>query len=290
MSNKPLVSVLMTSYNRELYIGAAIESVLISTYQNFELIIVDDQSRDSTVDIVRSYERKDHRIKLFVNEANLGDYPNRNRAASYAKGKYLKYVDADDLIYPYGLEQLVYFMEQYPEAGYGLCSLPAKDNQPYPILLSPEEAYKWHYFDMGIFNKAPLSSIVKKEVFNSIGGFSGKRWVGDFELWHILSSFTNVLLMQQGIVWSRIHQQQESVLNRIAPSVPFRYYLIAEEMLNKPNCPLKKEDKTKAIRMIRKNISKYIFYYLRNKGPAEAFRLLELSPHNLINTIKHLFH
>ena len=90
----PLVSVLMTAYNREKYIAEAIESVLASTYSNLELIIVDDCSKDNTLQIATNYQAKDDRIKVYKNEKNLGDYPNRNKAASYAKGKYLKYVDS----------------------------------------------------------------------------------------------------------------------------------------------------------------------------------------------------
>src|SRR5260370_37746092 len=94
---KPLVSVLMTAYNREKYIAQAIESVLASTYTNFELIIVDDRSTDYSVEIARGYERKDKRVRVHVNEKNLGDYPNRNKAASYAVGKYIRYLDSDDV-------------------------------------------------------------------------------------------------------------------------------------------------------------------------------------------------
>jgi glycosyltransferase involved in cell wall biosynthesis len=93
------------------YIAEAIDSVINSNYQNWELIIVDDCSKDRTVEIARKYEKQDDRIKVYVNKTNLGDYPNRNRAASYAKGKYLKYVDADDLIYPHGLEVMVRALE-----------------------------------------------------------------------------------------------------------------------------------------------------------------------------------
>ena len=82
----PLVSVLMTAYNREKYIAEAIESVLASTFQDFELIIVDDCSRDHTVEIVRRYT-SDPRLQVHVNEKNLGDYPNRNRAASLVQNR-----------------------------------------------------------------------------------------------------------------------------------------------------------------------------------------------------------
>ena len=97
METKPLVSVLMTAYNREKYIGLAIESILESTYSFFELIIVDDFSRDKTLSIAKSYEKIDSRIKVYQNSQNLGDYFNRNQVAKFAVGKYLKYIDADDL-------------------------------------------------------------------------------------------------------------------------------------------------------------------------------------------------
>src|SRR5579862_5201402 len=116
MSEMPLVSVLMTAYNREEFIAKAIQSILDSTYSNFELIVVDDCSTDSTIRIAKEYETKDKRIRVFLNEKNLGDYPNRNKAASYASGKYLKYVDSDDIIYPFGLAMMVNRMEAFPEA------------------------------------------------------------------------------------------------------------------------------------------------------------------------------
>ena len=112
----PKVSVLTTVFNREKYLEACIESVLQSTFQDWELIIVDDQSRDNSVEIAQSYAENDSRIHLHVNPINLGDYPNRNYAASLAKGKYIKFLDADDLIYPNGLEVMVKTMEEYPNA------------------------------------------------------------------------------------------------------------------------------------------------------------------------------
>src|ERR1700761_2006624 len=96
----PLVSVLMTAYNRQQYIGEAIASVLASTYPTFELIIVDDGSGDDTVSIARKYEAQDSRIKVYVNERNLGDSPNRNRAAGYATGEFIMYCDSDDTFLP----------------------------------------------------------------------------------------------------------------------------------------------------------------------------------------------
>src|ERR1035438_3224532 len=123
----------MTAYNREDYIAEAIESVLAQTLHNLELVIVDDGSRDQTVDIARRYTN-DSRVRLHLNEKNLGDYPNRNRAAELAQGRYLKYLDADDMMYPHCLEMMVHQMEQFPQASLGFTLAPKKE-WLYPVSL-----------------------------------------------------------------------------------------------------------------------------------------------------------
>lgn len=255
---KPLVSVLMTTYNREKYLAQAIESVLASTYENFELLVVDDQSKDKSLEIAREYAAKDARVKSILNEKNLGDYPNRNKAAQLAKGKYLKYVDADDAIYPRGLEVLVEGMEKFPEAGFGLSSLPQDSERMYPFLLQPADAYKRHYFEKQLFHKAPLSAIIRKDAFEAVGGFSGRRFLGDFEMWHVLAAKYPVVLMQQGVVWYRVHEEQEMQHNRTDFTIPFKYVQCAEEMLLKDECPLSEGDKMRALKQVKWNQARYI--------------------------------
>lgn len=255
MSMQPLVSILMTSYNRQQYIGEAIESVLQSTYNNFELIIVDDCSKDKTVAIASKYAERDFRVKVYVNEQNLGDYPNRNKAASYAQGKYLKYVDADDCIYPWGLELLVKMMEQFPEAGWGLCSMNPLDSKPYPILLSPKEAYFLNYHKLSVFHKAPLSSIIKRDVFDVVGGFASIRMAGDYEMWHRLAQKHNVVLMPQGIVWYRTHGEQEISQYELYLKV---YESIKVQYLRDVNCPLDNDTRNTLLRKGEKKIRKNI--------------------------------
>jgi len=257
-SDQPLVSVLMTTYNREKYLGAAIESVMDSTYQNWELLVVDDRSKDKSVEIAQSYAAKDPRVKVILNEKNLGDYPNRNKAASLAQGKYLKYVDADDMIYPVGLEVFVAGMEKFPEAGFGLGSLPQDKFRIFPFLLSPREAYKRHYFEQQLFHKAPLSAIMRKDVFEKVGGFTGRRYLGDFEMWHILASRYPVVLMSQGVVWYREHEEQEMQNNRTDFTIPFKYLKCAEEMIQKDECPLTAEERKLALKKIHWNQARYI--------------------------------
>lgn len=209
MIHSPIVSIVITTYNREKYISEAIESVLASTYKNFELIIVDDCSKDKTVEIARKYEVLDQRVKVFINEKNLGDYPNRNKAARYASGRYLKYVDADDYLYPNGLEIIINLMEKYPEASVGIFSLPQNSAQPFPILLQPGQAYEYNFFGQGLFHKAPLSAIIRKDAFDEIGGFKPDRMTSDFEMWHRMAQKYNFLLIHDHIVWYREHDAQE---------------------------------------------------------------------------------
>ena len=90
MSASPRISVLLTSYNRDRYIAEAIESVLAQTVTDFELIVSDDRSTDGTLEIIHEYARRDSRIRVSLNEQNLGEYANRRRAAELARGRFLK--------------------------------------------------------------------------------------------------------------------------------------------------------------------------------------------------------
>jgi glycosyltransferase involved in cell wall biosynthesis len=256
LPEQPFVSVLMTAYNREKYIAEAIESVLNSSYKNFELIIVDDCSSDDTIAIAKKYEQQDSRVRVYINEKNLGDYPNRNKAASYAKGKYLKYVDADDYIYPAGLELLIQMMEKFPNAGWGLCSLEQYVKKPFPLELTPREAYEYNYFGPGLFHKAPLSSIIKREIFEESRGFSPIRMAGDFELWHRLAQEHNVVLMPAGIVWYREHDAQE--INDYF-KFALSYEQIKAKYLKDENCPLDKSVTKKIILSRKKKLTAQYF-------------------------------
>lgn len=241
MTGQPLVSVLMTAYNREKYIAEAIESVLVSTYRNFELIIVDDGSKDKTVDIALSYKAKDDRVKVYINEKNLGDYPNRNKAANYAIGKYIKYLDSDDIMYPHCLEVMMYCMEKFPDAGYGLSAL-SDENQPYPVCISPKKAYLEHFSLYGHFNRAPGSSIINRKTFIKVGGFTGERMIGDTQLWYTLSRKFDLVKMPRDLVWDRMHdgQERQSEYAKQYDKLNKKVFL---EALNHADCPLSQEEK-----------------------------------------------
>jgi len=252
MQSQPLVSVLMTAYNRQEFIAEAIESVLTSTYKNWELIIVDDCSKDNTVAIAKGYARKDDRIKVNINEKNLGDYPNRNKAASYATGKYLKYLDSDDVLYPDGLSKMVDFMERFPKAHWGITNfLPGINEQDLPDLLDKKKAYEFHYFQHPVFFASPGQVIMTKESFDAVGGFGTTRMVSDFEMWHKLAQFSDVVLMPGKMVNIREHEGREvSDQNRFA----VEYEKIKVRFLDDKNCPLSSKQINK-VKSSRRNIA-----------------------------------
>jgi glycosyltransferase involved in cell wall biosynthesis len=105
-----LVSVITPSYKSARFISQTIESVLSQTYQNWEIIIVDDVSPDNSYKIIEEYSKKDSRIKLIKLERNSGPAVARNRAIKEAKGRYIAFLDADDLWMPEKLEKQIKFM------------------------------------------------------------------------------------------------------------------------------------------------------------------------------------
>ena len=103
-----LVSIITPSYNTAEYIGETIESVIAQTYSNWEMIIVDDCSTDNTDDIISQY--RDTRIHYFKNKKNSGAALSRNKALREAKGKWIAFLDSDDLWKPEKLEKQLKFM------------------------------------------------------------------------------------------------------------------------------------------------------------------------------------
>jgi teichuronic acid biosynthesis glycosyltransferase TuaG len=109
--NKPLISVITPAYNSEAHISQTIESVRTQTLPDWEMIITDDCSSDRTIDIIRSFQEKDERIKLIQLEKNQGAAVARNTSISEAKGRFLAFLDSDDQWLPEKLEKQLQFMQ-----------------------------------------------------------------------------------------------------------------------------------------------------------------------------------
>lgn len=112
MMSPHLVSIITPSYNAEKYLSHTIESVLAQTYQNWEMLIVDDCSPDNANQLIENYAAKDSRIKLIKLEKNSGAAVARNKAIELASGRYIAFLDSDDRWVPHKLERQISFMQE----------------------------------------------------------------------------------------------------------------------------------------------------------------------------------
>ena len=128
---KPDISVIMSVYNGETYLEEAIESVINQTFKNWELIIINDCSTDSTGEILSEFASKDERIKVHTNEVNLRLPKSLNKAISLCTGKYIARMDADDICLPDRFEKQFKFMEENRSVALSSCRFMTMKNGVY---------------------------------------------------------------------------------------------------------------------------------------------------------------
>jgi glycosyltransferase involved in cell wall biosynthesis len=278
----PIVSVLMTAYNREKYIGEAIESVLASTLHDFELIIVDDCSKDNTVMIARNYAANDSRIKVFINDVNLGDYPNRNRAASYAKGKYLKYLDSDDSIFPFGLEYCVGQMEKCNDACLGIYLVNHNITEE-PYIMSSKRVIREHFFKKPYLNIGPSGTIIRRECFESNKRFDTRFKMASDNYFNLQMALKgSVIFLTKDFFHYRVHEGQEQ--NNPSGYLIFNY-LYSREFLNLPHLPFTTAELNYLKRKLRKrhsvNLLKFLLKTKSLKKVSEAMISTDFTIRNL---------
>lgn len=147
----------MPAYNCGDFIGIALDSVINQTYKNLEIIVVDDCSTDNTAQVVKEYLKKDNRIKYHKLDKNSGAAVVRNRAVEFATGKYMAFLDSDDVWFPEKLTKQINFME---DNAYGFtCTSYTKINEQgeylnRTIIASPKRDYN------GVLKTCPGNSTV----------------------------------------------------------------------------------------------------------------------------------
>ncbi len=141
MSQKPLVSIITPSYNAQQFIEACIASVRVQSYENWEMIIVDDCSKDKSVVIIERLMLEESRIKLISLSENMGAANARNRALEEAKGEYIAFLDSDDLWEAKKLEKQIAFMQKYKYAFTFTDYVPISEDatQQYSVVSVPGE-------------------------------------------------------------------------------------------------------------------------------------------------------
>jgi len=159
---KVAVSIVMPAYNAELYIQSTIESVLSQTYQSWELIVVDDCSTDSTVEIVEGYVRLDSRVQLICLNRNFGAPAGpRNIGVKAAIGEWIAFLDSDDIWHP---AKLASQMKVLQASGAKFCSTSMQDfvGSDVPVFSNTEELdFEWVSFTKQLLKyRTPTSSVV----------------------------------------------------------------------------------------------------------------------------------
>ncbi|MEO8577309.1 MAG: glycosyltransferase family 2 protein [Gemmatimonadales bacterium] len=222
---QPMVSVIITVFNRQEFIAEAIESVLGQTWRNLEILIVDDCSTDRSYAIAERY-LSDPRVRLFRNDTNLGQFPNRNRAAGLAAGEFLKFHDSDDVMYPHCIGFMATQLVAEPTAALALTASRSWEGGPVPMLLSPELAFEREFLGIGLFNGGPANALFRKSPFIEHGGFDDIGAASDHLFWLRYLAVHSVLLVNADLFFYRRHQGQELVGGRAAASYARLYGLV----------------------------------------------------------------
>ena len=176
---EPLVSVVTPVYNTDRYLAECIDSVLRQTYQNFEFIIVDHQSKDRSLEIARRYAARDDRIRIHANEAFLAQMPNWNHALRLisADSVYCEIVHADDWLFPECLEEMVACAHHHSTAGvvgsYRLDETRVNlDGLTYPSHCTPgKDVARLHLLGKLFVFGAPTSLLLRSDVVRGQGPF-----------------------------------------------------------------------------------------------------------------------
>lgn len=259
----------MTAYNREKYIAEAIESVLASTYTNFELIIVDDASTDNTVKIAKDFANKDNRIRVYVNEINLTQFPNRNKAAEYAMGWLMFCVDSDDTIKADAIEYVVSQFQKHPDVKFSLIYYKGDLNEP--KVMTPAESIRHNYFKDGFLNVGPGGTVIETAFFRSIGGFPEKYGpIGDMYYNVKAAANTNILLLTYDYLYYRRHENQE-FNNKYSYLCNGYIYLV--DLMKLPELPLSRIERKKILKKFaRLNMLNFLKHIKHTGEIKKAFK------------------
>lgn len=178
----PIVSIVLPCYNGAGFLAQSIESCIAQTFKDWELIIVNDCSKDNSLEIMRQYAEKDSRILVIDNDHNLKLPGALNRGFEEAKGKYLTWTSHDNRMGETMLEEFVKYLDNHPDIGlvtscYGAFSLK-----------TGEKLYEVHHPDpqlyLPLFNCVCYAFMYKREVLETVGGYDTTLFlVEDYDYW-----------------------------------------------------------------------------------------------------------
>ena len=220
MQKEPLISVVMPTYNHGQFIKESMVSVLDQAYKNFELIIVDNYSRDDTEKIVKSFN--EHRISYykFSNKGIIA--ASRNFGISKSAGEYIAFIDSDDIWYPSKLEAQINVFLKEPTAGLVYSSLKIKSpdiSENNKIIKPKSKSCSGDiYYQLINFDFIPSSSvIVRSLILNEVGNFDENPelvTVEDWDLWLRITRKFKAVFFPEVLGVYRMHGHNQSAKNK----------------------------------------------------------------------------
>jgi len=232
-----MFSIIIPLYNKAPYIEKAINSILKQTFQNFELIIIDDGSTDNSLKVVQSIDFAGYDAKI-ITQGNQGVSTTRNNGVKIAKYNYIAFLDADDWWAPTFLEEMKALIDEFSDGGiYGSSYYYVKRGKYIPAQIGVDKSFERGYFDYihayTVSHWMPLwtgAVTIPKNIFNQMQGFKPQLKLGeDFDLWiRIALQYKTVLLnkplayynqdveIANRAIGSRIHKPEEHMLFALA--------------------------------------------------------------------------
>lgn len=233
-NNDPLVSVIMNCYNGQTYLADAIKSVLLQTYNNFEVIFWDNQSQDNSASIYKSF--KDKRLKYYYAKKHTSLYQARNLALKKSRGKLIAFLDTDDVWFKDKLSSqikqiknkksaLVYSNYYILNQVTGLKKIAYKDKLPEGIIY--KELLKNYFLGIG-------TVLIKKDIFLKGKNFFNTRFniIGDFDFFTRLSKNNYFSCLQRPLSIYRIHKESFSNKNYQMHINELKFWLKKEKFLD----------------------------------------------------------
>ena len=205
--SNPKVSLLMCVYNGETHLREAVESILNQTFKDFESVIVDDGSTDSSWQILSEYSAKDSRIVLIQNEVNLGLEKSLNKGLAATKGEYFARQDADDVSLSNRLQLQVDFLDNHPEVGALGTAVELINEQGNTIGKNSLPTDRESLQSLLLFNNFMHHStlMARSSLMQQLGGYDETmRYVEDYDLWWRLSCLSGLATLPNILLKRRV--------------------------------------------------------------------------------------
>lgn len=225
MLNKPKISVIMSVYNGEKYLKEAIDSILNQTFADFEFIIVNDGSTDSSLAIMQGYH--DERIRVIDNGDNIGLTKSLNKAIKQALGEYIARQDADDVSLPNRFEEQIKYLGEYPEVALlGTSVYRIDEHEKVLGVILPSTKPGKSLFKLNQFSHGSI--MFRKVVFDRLGGYNELfKYAQDYEFWLRISRHYQVRNLKQLLYKLRFHRESIGATRR---EESLLYHLLATRM------------------------------------------------------------